>query len=261
MARIRTIKPEFWRHEQLSDLPEPTHMLAAALLNYADDEGYFNANPKLIKAECCPLREPSVSIHDSLIALAGMRYLVLGKSADGRSYGCIVKFSDHQRVNRPIPSKIKCLDICWEGSLPAHAQLTEASFPEGKGREEEGKGSESARPHTIPDDWKPEEPDLNEAEFARYKADRKSKGIKRVDWLADWHVWKSRIADYGEAPQAKATSPPAPTTWLPAADPRWADAAGRYQRERGKPLRAFQSKHFPEIGAAVPTDWLEPRAH
>jgi hypothetical protein len=56
MARIRTIKPEFWRHEDLSALPEATHMLAAQLLNYADDYGYFNANPALIKAEVSPLR-------------------------------------------------------------------------------------------------------------------------------------------------------------------------------------------------------------
>ena len=69
MARIRTIKPEFWAHEDLSELPEATHMLAAALLNYADDEGYFNANPMLIKAACSPLREPSVSIQESLTLL------------------------------------------------------------------------------------------------------------------------------------------------------------------------------------------------
>ena len=41
MARIRTIKPDFWKHEDLSALPEITHMLAAALLNHADDEGFF----------------------------------------------------------------------------------------------------------------------------------------------------------------------------------------------------------------------------
>jgi hypothetical protein len=33
MGRIRTIKPEFWRNEALSELPEFAHMLVAALLN------------------------------------------------------------------------------------------------------------------------------------------------------------------------------------------------------------------------------------
>jgi hypothetical protein len=149
MARIRTIKPDFWRHEGLSSLPEATHMLAAALLNYADDEGYFNANPKLIQAECCPLRELSVSIHESLKLLAGAGYLRLGVGDDGRHYGWILKFLEHQVINRPTPSKIKALTIMWDDAHTAHAQLSEPSSPERKGREQgkegekevEGKGS------------------------------------------------------------------------------------------------------------------------
>ena len=138
MARIRTIKPEFWSHEDLSALPEATHLLAAALLNYADDEGYFNANTALIKASCSPLREPSVSIHESLKHLSNIGYLQFGSADNGKRYGRIVKFGDHQRVNRPTESKIKELRIVYESSLSAHAHLTEPSPPEGKGRE--GKG-------------------------------------------------------------------------------------------------------------------------
>lgn len=141
MARIRTIKPEFWKHEDLSALPEATHMLAAALLNHADDEGYFNANPALVRAECCPLREPSVSVHDSLNQLAKIGYLQLGPGIDGKRYGRIVTFDDHQRVNRPTASKIKHLVEVWEASSSAHPQLSESSPPERKGKE--GKGKES----------------------------------------------------------------------------------------------------------------------
>ena len=111
MARIRTIKPEFWRHEDLSELPEATHLLAAALLNYADDEGYFNANPKLVQAECCPLRELSVNIHDSLNQLVSIAYLALGTGEDGKRYGHILNFKEHQRINRPTESKINKLSI------------------------------------------------------------------------------------------------------------------------------------------------------
>lgn len=62
MARIRTIKPEFWTDEDMAEVSEPACLLAIGLLNYADDEGYFNANPKLIKAAVFPIREPSVPI-------------------------------------------------------------------------------------------------------------------------------------------------------------------------------------------------------
>ncbi len=76
MARIRTIKPDFWADEQLCSLPEATHILAAALLNYADDEGYFKANPALVKAACCPLREPSVNVQESLQQLAAVMWSI-----------------------------------------------------------------------------------------------------------------------------------------------------------------------------------------
>lgn len=148
MARIRTIKPGFWTHEALSSLPEPTHMLAAQLINYADDEGYFNANVGLIKAECCPLREPSVSIHCSLTELSRIGWIRLGTTADGRRVGQIVKFAEHQKINRPTKSKISCLSITWgtltEPSVSPHGALSEPSLLEGKGREEEGKGKNSA---------------------------------------------------------------------------------------------------------------------
>jgi len=116
VARIRTIKPEFWKHEDLCDLPEATHILAAALLNYADDHGYFNANPALVKAECSPLREPSVSIPESLRRLQNIGYISLGACEKGRSYGRINNFASHQRVSHPTDSKISCLSITWGDS-------------------------------------------------------------------------------------------------------------------------------------------------
>lgn len=124
MARIRTIKPEFWCNEGLSALPEATHLLAAALLNYADDEGYFNANPGLVKAACSPLREPSVSIQESLVSLQHIGYIDIGSGTDGRRYGRIVHFLDHQVISRPSQSKISLLPITWdclsEDSVNAH---------------------------------------------------------------------------------------------------------------------------------------------
>lgn len=144
MARIRTIKPEFWKNEALSELPEPTHMLAAALLNYADDDGYFNANTRLVLAECFPLRELSVSVQTSLNSLASVGYIELGKGEDGRDYGRIVSFAEHQVINRPSKSKIKGISITWGVSLKAHGKLSDGSQPEGNrehgtGNEDQGK--------------------------------------------------------------------------------------------------------------------------
>lgn len=149
MARIRTIKPDFWRDEDLSALPEATHLLAAALLNYADDEGYFNANPRLIQAECCPLREPSVSIHESLNLLSNAKWLRLGADESGKRYGQIRTFVKHQRINRPTPSKIKGLKISWEGDVSTHVQLSEPSPLERKGREGNKEGSSDSEKPSL----------------------------------------------------------------------------------------------------------------
>jgi hypothetical protein len=145
MGRIRTIKPEFWKHEGLSALPEATHMLAAALLNYADDEGYFNANPALIQAECFPLRELSRSVPVALLDLSNEGFLQFGTAANGRRYGRIVHFRNHQTINKPTPSKIKSLEIVWEdyGSPPV-------ALPVGTGNREQGTGKDSRRGDQSP---------------------------------------------------------------------------------------------------------------
>jgi hypothetical protein len=147
LARIRTIKPEFFTNEGLSTLPEVTHYgMAAGLLTYSDDEGYFNANVALIKAALFPIREPSVSVHDMLTQLQNIGFIELLDGKDGRRYGRVVSFLEHQRVNRPTPSKIKKLVLRGK----THGVLTEDSPPEGKGKEQgngkEGKGDSTESP-------------------------------------------------------------------------------------------------------------------
>lgn len=150
MARIRTIKPDFWKHEELSELPEATHMLAAALLNYADDEGYFNANPKLIKSECFPLREMSIPVPVSIQELSRIGFIRLGNGSDGKRYGQVVKFSDHQVISHKKDSKIKDVGIVWDSSsTPPVIVHPEWNGIEGNGKEgnpEEAKASSSGVP-------------------------------------------------------------------------------------------------------------------
>lgn len=150
MARIRTIKPDFWKNEMLSSISIDSHFIAGALINYSDDDGYFNANPSLIKAECSPLRELSLSIHGILSELSMIGYVQLGTSNDGRTYGKIVNFKEHQRVNRPYPSKIKDLQIEWlpftEHSLNVHGTFTTGIKKRNRNKETT-LSSNGARPH------------------------------------------------------------------------------------------------------------------
>jgi len=157
MARIRTIKPEFWKHEDLSELPPETHMLAASLLNYADDEGYFNANPKLVQAECSPLREDSTNVRRSIELLSSIGYIRLFDGSDGKSYGHITTFNTHQRVDRPKPSKIKLLEVSTKDRRKIDDESTQ------EGNREQGTGNREG--NTNGSSGKPDKPSLIDQQF------------------------------------------------------------------------------------------------
>lgn len=190
MSRIRTIKPGFFPNEKLSALPAETHLLAAGLLTYADDDGYFNANVQLIQAAVFPLRALNRTVSAMMSSLASIKYIRLGKGSDGRRYAQIVNFGEHQHINRKTPSKIAKLSIVWDetdgdaqlplmpgnssltdGSVSTHCALSEDSHQEGNGKEGKGKELKAFAPATPtpdlikPDKSKKSEPDPRKAEI------------------------------------------------------------------------------------------------
>ena len=128
MGRIRTIKPTFTTDEDLSRLSAETHLLAAGLLCYADDNGFFNANPGLVGAAILPLRKTENTVEEMLTQLRQINYIRLGSSKDGKRWGQVVKFTIHQRINRPFPSKIKEIEIQWDNSVTTHAPISDDSL-------------------------------------------------------------------------------------------------------------------------------------
>jgi len=138
MARIRTIKPEFWTDEDMSELSEPSALLAIGLLNYSDDEGYFNANPSLIKAAIFPIREPSKNIPGMLQELSDCGYIcTYSDKESNKVYGHVVNFTKHQRVDKAKPSEIKELKIN-SGSIQDESKNDQGRVLAGK----EGNGRE-----------------------------------------------------------------------------------------------------------------------
>ena len=131
MARIRTIKPEFWTDEDLSEVSEAACLLAIGLLNYADDEGYFNANPKLIKATVFPIREQSGSIPVLMHELSSVGYISMFSGPDGKIYGLVNNFVKHQVINKAKKSIIK--ELC---TVPYQYRINTEEIPPGR----EGKG-------------------------------------------------------------------------------------------------------------------------
>lgn len=138
--RIRTVKPEFWLHEGLCGCSEFTRLLALALLNWSDDEGYFMANPSLLRGNLFPFLDSSKTIPGSLSDLSRVGWIELSTDDQNRSIGRVVNFSKHQRVDKPKPSIIKGLWTIQDASKTDLGFIQDASKEERKGKEGNGGG-------------------------------------------------------------------------------------------------------------------------
>ena len=101
MARIRTIKPEFFRHEELQDLeianPGKYVMLVfAGIWGHCDSKGRFEYRPRQLKLDVLPFLPFDMAESLQLLVDAG---LIRRYSVDGKKYGFIPSFEKHQRVS------------------------------------------------------------------------------------------------------------------------------------------------------------------
>ena len=141
MARIRTIKPDFWRDELLAGVTAEAALLAIGLLNHCDDEGYFNANPKLVESDVFPLRTLTNPTPALLLELSRIGYIEVFSGSDGKTYGKVANFEKHQVINKKTASKIK--DLC---QLRQDYQTPTVVLPTGM----EGNGKEVERERKAP---------------------------------------------------------------------------------------------------------------
>lgn len=100
MARIRTVKPEFFRHELLQDLEEKHGKLKPMLTfeglwTLCDKNGNFEWRPRQIKLDVLPFL--SFNIEDTLNLLKENGFIVRYE-INGHFYGHIPTFEEHQRI-------------------------------------------------------------------------------------------------------------------------------------------------------------------
>lgn len=154
MARIRTIKPEFFTSLTVADLTPEQRLTFIGLWTHVDDEGRCVDDPRLIKAAIWPLDDRTAAdIEIDLKALTESS-LITRYTLNRKRYLAVTNWEEHQRINRPTASKLPAPE---EGdltppdpvtrhnsdSLSTHTQLSEDSPQERKGKEgnREGKGT------------------------------------------------------------------------------------------------------------------------
>jgi hypothetical protein len=77
------------------------------LLGYVDDEGRGRDDPRLVKADLYPIDdEVTVRKLDAELNLIADSGPLCRYEVDGTHYLHLVNWAEHQRVNRPSPSRI-----------------------------------------------------------------------------------------------------------------------------------------------------------
>ena len=109
MARIRTVKPEFWGHWKTARVSRDARLLFLGLLNEADDEGRLLGSPKAVAGAVFPNDDDVTPKHverwvDELESVClAHRYEV-----EGIRYIVLPGFTEHQKVSHPTPSRLPC---------------------------------------------------------------------------------------------------------------------------------------------------------
>ena len=224
MARIRSVKPEFWTSEQIAECSPNARLLFIGLWNFCDDYGVHQASEVRLKMEVFPSdsfsKEDVRRMMDELIANG----LVEEYEIDGLRYWFVTGWDKHQKPDtktgkypRPdgsIGTKIRRKDS--EDSPNDNRMNGERSPTEKEKEKEKEKESIEAkqrRGSRLPADWKPsdvdkqfcktERPDLDPEKTAdRFRdywvSQPGSKGVK-LNWSATWRNWVRNETRYASA--------------------------------------------------------------
>lgn len=144
MARIRTIKPEFWTDEKIVSLSPLARLLFIGMWNFVDDEGRAEFSPLRLKMQILPADPTDVS---ALIGEIRGEGLIDVYDVDGKAYFAVHNFAKHQKSDKRWPSK---------HPAPPAVSPTPAESPPRNGMEREWNGKEkntlSAAP-TVQDEF------------------------------------------------------------------------------------------------------------
>ena len=193
MARIRTIKPEFFTSSDIVCMAPLSRLFYASLWCEADREGRLKWDIKTLKLRYFPADDCDIPSMANELLENG---LIVIYEVNGKSFAEIPSFTTHQIINnREAESNIPARP----GNPPSKkidASFTRESGDQGEGKGKEGKGKEDAskRETLIPANfsisdsvkaWADENGHHSlEAHLSNFIDSCKAKGYKYRDWDA-----------------------------------------------------------------------------
>lgn len=216
MARIRTIKPEFFTSLDMADHDLFTRLVFIGLWTHCDDYGRCIYDPRLIRAALFPL-DDSVSPEDLRKALEALHAAgqVLIYDHGSRAYLQVAKWDDHQRVSHPGKDKLPAYDDDGSTLRKVSGDTRETLVPEqgtGKGKEVHPPKRKDD-PDTFPEFW-----DAYPRKEAKQKARTAWRNLSKTDQAAALEALPRHVALWATKDRQFTPLPP---SWLNGR--RWED--------------------------------------
>lgn len=143
MARIRTVKPDFWTDEKVVECSFEARLLFIGLFNFADDNGNMVNSHRRIKMQIFPADVIDCKpLIDELIKHG----LVISYEFNGINYLNIKGFKKHQYIKKPSKTIIPELSSDATSSAPVPHQYPTSGGGVCHGREGKGYGKGSKPP-------------------------------------------------------------------------------------------------------------------
>lgn len=101
MARIRSLKPEFWASEQVMELSPLARLAFIGMWSFCDDGGVHPASTKTLKAEIFPSDDLTTEIVSRLVDELTTQGLVVEFEVAGKRFWHVTGWAKHQRIDKP----------------------------------------------------------------------------------------------------------------------------------------------------------------
>jgi len=217
LARIRSIKPQFWTSSQVLECSTNARLLFLGLWNFCDDEGRHVFSAKQIKAEVFPADDFTQKDILGMLDELSSNELIVRYVVDEKEYFYVSGWH-HQRIDRPQPAR--CPAPIDDNSTNDQGTFVPDRIGKdkiGKDKKETPKPPEGAkRKSRISDDqkltgelrdkalmyWKSKNrPDLDPLEeFEKFKNHYLGNGERRLDWGRTWQTWYTNAVQFNKPP-------------------------------------------------------------
>jgi len=154
MARIRSIKPEFWTSEQIVDCSAIARLMFIGLWNFCDDAGIHPASERRIKMSIFPGDDIDAANIRRLINELSSSGLIELYEVEGVEYLIVTGWATHQKIERPsfkYPKPPKDRRKVDKSSSNDRRSIVAPHPPEGSGEERIGKEESNINNTAVPD--------------------------------------------------------------------------------------------------------------